>query len=401
MACECCSSGGCCDGSSCNEKTKSQCASEGGTPTTSCASQTCIDDGGTLPCTQENACSCASKGKRTLAGLTTCNCNTLSSYVANGGCRSAYCEVCDSNGSCVLTCPTGRSCCAGTCCPIHQQCASGQCVNKCQTGTTFCQGTGSSFECCPSSKKCCGSDGCKSFIPTAGAAEVTIDLSKDEWAETGITVPANTTVEITATGSGSTGAPFFGLPSSPTGIGANEFCDSFPQCTVTGACVLSLIGRVGGTTFYVGSSYSGQPGAGGLQLRANNTCVSNVTGSYKAEVKYVSNGDPCPNYTPFSVGEPIVYAAGQAPSGPGSELKALLRLAGIVASPTCSCNARAAQMDVWGEWDCLKRIPEICGWLKEEAEKRDLWFFPPAGAALILAAISLSALKRPFRGNSK
>jgi hypothetical protein len=58
-------------------------------------------------------------------------------------------------------------------------------------------------------------------------------------------------------------------------------------------------------------------------------------------------------------------------------------------------------MDVWGEWECLKRLPEICGWLKEEAEKRELWFFPPAGVALILAAISLSALKRPFRGTDK
>jgi hypothetical protein len=58
-------------------------------------------------------------------------------------------------------------------------------------------------------------------------------------------------------------------------------------------------------------------------------------------------------------------------------------------------------MDVWGERECLTRLPEICGWLKEEAEKRDLWFFAPAGAALILAAISLAALKRPFRGNSK
>jgi len=82
-------------------------------------------------------------------------------------------------------------------------------------------------------------------------------------------------------------------------------------------------------------------------------------------------------------------------------MKFLLGLAGIVASPTCSCNARAAQMDTWGEWESLKRFPEIYGWLKEEAEKRELWFFPPAGVVLILAAISLSALKRAFRGNNK
>jgi hypothetical protein len=58
-------------------------------------------------------------------------------------------------------------------------------------------------------------------------------------------------------------------------------------------------------------------------------------------------------------------------------------------------------MDAWGEWECLRRVPEICGWLREEAEKRDLWFFPPAGIALILASISLAALKRPVWGNSK
>jgi hypothetical protein len=58
-------------------------------------------------------------------------------------------------------------------------------------------------------------------------------------------------------------------------------------------------------------------------------------------------------------------------------------------------------MDAWGEWECLTRLPEIIGWLKEEAEKRDLWFFQPAGYALVLAAISLSALKRAIRGNSK
>jgi hypothetical protein len=58
-------------------------------------------------------------------------------------------------------------------------------------------------------------------------------------------------------------------------------------------------------------------------------------------------------------------------------------------------------MDDWGGRVCLTRLPEICGWLKEEAEKRGLWFFPPAGYALILAAISLSALKQTLRGNNK
>jgi hypothetical protein len=58
-------------------------------------------------------------------------------------------------------------------------------------------------------------------------------------------------------------------------------------------------------------------------------------------------------------------------------------------------------MDSWGEWESLKRLPEICGWLKEEADKREMWFFRPAGYALVVAAVLLSALKRPFRGINK
>jgi hypothetical protein len=58
-------------------------------------------------------------------------------------------------------------------------------------------------------------------------------------------------------------------------------------------------------------------------------------------------------------------------------------------------------MDAWGELESLKRLPEICGWLKEEAEKREMWFFRPAGYALVLAAVLWSALKRLLRGNNK
>jgi hypothetical protein len=161
---------------------------------------------------------------------------------------------------------------------------------------------------------------------------------------------------------------------------------------------MALIGRigVGGIPFLVGSSYTNTPGAGRLYLRQNDTVIGDNLGVFTGTISV----DPCPGYTPASVGEPIVYAAGEEPPppGPGAELKWLLSLVGIVASPTCSCNARALQMDQWGGWECLKRLPEICGWLKEEAGKRELWCPLPAGAVLILAAISLSALKRPFRG---
>ena len=75
-------------------------------------------------------------------------------------------------------------------------------------------------------------------------------------------------------------------------------------------------------------------------------------------------------------------------NGPGTELKKLLKYMGIVASPNCSCNARAKKMDEWGPDECEKRIDEIVGWLKEEAHKRKLPFIDYAGRLLVKRAIS-------------
>lgn len=75
------------------------------------------------------------------------------------------------------------------------------------------------------------------------------------------------------------------------------------------------------------------------------------------------------------------------PSGPGTELKKLLKTIGITANPGCSCNARAAQMDVWGADECERRIPEIVEWLGEEARKRKLPFVPFAGEQIVKLAI--------------
>ena len=406
MPCDCCSPTLCCVGPNCETKTKSQCASEG-TRTFSCASATCIDSAGKQSCTQENICSCQHKGKSYLGGRTTCNCNDLSNVAVRGGCRWFYCERCNSaTGQCISTCPSPQECCPNAltansvCCPIHQRCTSSACVDKCSSGTTFCQGTGSAFTCCPANQKCCGSQGCRPRSTTSATVTVTINVGQDAWVDTGVSIPSDTTVIITATGGASGAGANAPIGSGPDGA-AGAQCDEVQECKVMGAeCLLRLIGEVGGAPFGVGANYSGKPGSGALRLRANNTCADRFAGSYTASVTYVTN-DPCPDFTPASVGEPVVYEAGQIASGPGTELKLLLKLGGIVASPTCSCNARAAQMDVWGEWECLTRLREICGWLREEAEKRDLWFFAPAGMVLISAAIALSALKRPFRGNSK
>ena len=95
--------------------------------------------------------------------------------------------------------------------------------------------------------------------------------------------------------------------------------------------------------------------------------------------------EPKPGFVP-----PQTKTAPQPPaqtSGPGTELKKLLKNIGITASPNCSCNARAKKMDEWGPDECEKRIDEIIGWLKEEATKRKLPFIDYAGKIIVKKAI--------------
>ena len=77
--------------------------------------------------------------------------------------------------------------------------------------------------------------------------------------------------------------------------------------------------------------------------------------------------------------------------GPGTELKKLLKKIGIVASPNCSCNARARRMDeeeVREPGWCDAHLEEIVGWLREEATKRKLPFIDIAGRILVRRAIA-------------
>ena len=75
-------------------------------------------------------------------------------------------------------------------------------------------------------------------------------------------------------------------------------------------------------------------------------------------------------------------------SGPGTQLKSLLKLIGIVASPTCPCNAKAKIMDDWGVDECEKRIPEILDWLEKEARSRKLPFIKFAAEKIVKLAIN-------------
>jgi hypothetical protein len=78
--------------------------------------------------------------------------------------------------------------------------------------------------------------------------------------------------------------------------------------------------------------------------------------------------------------------------GPGTELKKLL--AGwpfyITASPDCSCNDRAAEMDRREQetpgW-CEANLDTIVGWLREQSEARGLPFLDLAGRLLVRRAI--------------
>jgi|688.fasta_scaffold02901_18 hypothetical protein len=85
--------------------------------------------------------------------------------------------------------------------------------------------------------------------------------------------------------------------------------------------------------------------------------------------------------------------------GVGTELKKLLKLIGITASPTCSCNARAKTMDENGTQWCEDNKDTIVGWLEEEANKRNLPFSSYLATTLINFAIK-KAKKAQTQQNS-
>ena len=55
------------------------------------------------------------------------------------------------------------------------------------------------------------------------------------------------------------------------------------------------------------------------------------------------------------------------PHGPGTELKKILHSLGINPGPSCGCNSKAAQMDIWGITGCeqAENFATIVGWLKD------------------------------------
>jgi len=94
-------------------------------------------------------------------------------------------------------------------------------------------------------------------------------------------------------------------------------------------------------------------------------------------------------YAPDVVASEPQYATAAPPvaGGPGTELKKMLALVGITASEGCACNERAATMDNWGCDETERRIPEVAGWLREEAERRGVIYVDAAARVLIVMAI--------------
>jgi hypothetical protein len=83
--------------------------------------------------------------------------------------------------------------------------------------------------------------------------------------------------------------------------------------------------------------------------------------------------------------QPIAHA-----HGPGAELSKLLKRFGIEPTPTCSCRAKAAEMDAWGCDECSKpeRIDEVVAVMRAEAKARGLPFLDAAGRLLVRRAIA-------------
>lgn len=89
------------------------------------------------------------------------------------------------------------------------------------------------------------------------------------------------------------------------------------------------------------------------------------------------------------------YVAPPHPDGgPGTELKKLLKMIGITASPTCSCNSRATKMDEMGIQWCKDNESKIVDWLAEEAKKRKLPFIRVLGKKIVRMAIRAAEKKK-------
>lgn len=118
-----------------------------------------------------------------------------------------------------------------------------------------------------------------------------------------------------------------------------------------------------------------------------NTSINNLSINHVPAYQYQPRKFSLPAPNTQSIIAKSTADADDYESGPGTELKKLLKTIGITATKTCSCNSRAKTMDKWGPDICEQRIEEILGWLREEAAKRKLPFIDMVGKLLIKRAI--------------
>lgn len=87
--------------------------------------------------------------------------------------------------------------------------------------------------------------------------------------------------------------------------------------------------------------------------------------------------------------------------GPGTELKEVLKMAGITPVAGCKCNRRLQQMNDWGVEGCRENFDKIVKWLRKDQKKwgsLDKW---KAAAKLLLKNPALALTlnpKDPFPG---
>jgi len=85
--------------------------------------------------------------------------------------------------------------------------------------------------------------------------------------------------------------------------------------------------------------------------------------------------------------------------GPGTQLKRYLKRLGIEATANCSCNARAAQMDLWGPAKCRENIETILDWLKEESDKRGMGYLYVRDVVRIMVNSAIRAAEKAAKSD--
>lgn len=76
--------------------------------------------------------------------------------------------------------------------------------------------------------------------------------------------------------------------------------------------------------------------------------------------------------------------------GPGTILASMFSAIGIKSTPTCSCRRHALEMNKQGIKWCEENIETICGWLKEECEKRKIPYVDTVAKLVVNRAIAKS-----------